>query len=122
MTKRLQGCQWSIMKDQLCIMYYQVNSLGHMKGYYRHTLTGDVYTHWLSDTEIAALDEPFKDIEPQDLLFVDISPDDCGGIVVPRVPETLSELYNIQACVNSGDIILRGYVKHQYIIEGATWL
>lgn len=120
--RRLQGTEWCRLKDNLDLMYYETNSLGHMKGYYRSKATGDTFTHWLSDEEIIALDEPFLEIEPMDLLFVDISPDDCGGIVVPRIPETLDELYHIQSGVSSGDIILRGYVKHAHIMEGVKWL
>lgn len=120
---RLQGSAWYKEKDNLDLMYYEPsNSLGHIKGYYRHKTTGEVFTHWLNDDEIAILDEPFRDLEPMDLLFVDIAPDDCGGIIVPRIPETLSELYDVQARVNSGEIILRGYVKHAHIMKGVQWL
>jgi hypothetical protein len=30
-------------------------------------------------------------IEIGDLMYIDICPDDCGGIVVPRIAETLAE-------------------------------
>ena len=31
-------------------------------------------------------------VEPGDLMYIDISPDNYGGIVVPRVTETKAEL------------------------------
>ena len=34
-------------------------------------------------------------ILPMDLMYIDISPDNCGGIVVPRIPETYCELNQI---------------------------
>lgn len=121
--RRVQNYIWRRIKGNLDLMYYEpANTLGHIKGYYRHKHTDEVFTHWLNDEEIAAIDEPFRDIEPMDLLFVDISPDDCGGIIVPRIPETLDELYDVQARVNRGEIILRGYVKHEHIMKGANWL
>ena len=54
-------------------------------------------------------------IEQQDLLFIDISPDDCGGIVVPRIAETLAELEIYKERINSGEYILKGVVTREQI-------
>lgn len=54
-------------------------------------------------------------LEPQDLLYVDISPDECGGIVVPRVPETVYELERLRENIEIGNYILKGVVTHERI-------
>lgn len=54
-------------------------------------------------------------LEPMDLLYIDISPDDCGGIVVPRIPETLDELNNYINRIKSGECILKGVVTREQI-------
>lgn len=41
-------------------------------------------------------------IEPLDLMYIDISPDDCGGIVVPRIAETIKELEEWKERIKSG--------------------
>lgn len=87
---------------------------------------------FIMDTFISFSDEPdridrvdvvksSKDIlellEPLDLLYVDISPDDCGGIVVPRVPETLNELNGMKWLIKSGHWVLKGVVGHEQLIN-----
>ena len=52
-------------------------------------------------------------LEPMDLLYIDISPDDCGGIVVPRIPETQNELYKIICGIGRKEIVLKGVVTHE---------
>ena len=52
-------------------------------------------------------------IEPMDLLYIDISPDDCGGIVVPRIPETLNELERYIEKIKLGEYILKYVVTHE---------
>ncbi len=54
-------------------------------------------------------------IEQQDLLFIDISPDDCGGIVVPRIAETLAELEEYKERIKSGECILKGVLTREQI-------
>lgn len=61
-------------------------------------------------------------IEPMDLMYIDISPDDCGGIVVPRVPETLNELNEIKEKIKRGECILKGVVTHEQLSKEAFWL
>lgn len=56
-------------------------------------------------------------IEPQDLMYIDISPDDCGGIVVPRVAETLNELNTWKERLSSGEYILKGVVTHEQLSD-----
>ena len=52
-------------------------------------------------------------IEPSDLMYIDISPDDCGGIVVPRVAETLNELEKWKERISNGSCILKGIVTRE---------
>ena len=54
-------------------------------------------------------------IEPLDLLFIDISPDDCGGIVVPRIAETLAELETYKEIIKSGECILKAVLTKEQI-------
>lgn len=53
----------------------------------------------------------YDELQPMDILYIDISPDDCGGIVVPRIPETLAELERYIQGFKSGEIILKGVAK-----------
>lgn len=54
-------------------------------------------------------------VEPMDLMYVDISPDDCGGIVVPRVAETLNELKKWKKRFSNGSCILKGVVTWEQL-------
>lgn len=54
-------------------------------------------------------------IEPQDLMYIDISPDNWGGIVVPMVAETLNELNTWKERLSSGEYILKGVVTHEQL-------
>ena len=54
-------------------------------------------------------------LEPMDLLYIDISPDNCGGIVVPRIPETLDELEKYIEKIKSGKYILKYVVTHEQL-------
>lgn len=56
-------------------------------------------------------------LEPLDLLYVDISPDNCGGIVVPRIPETQNELYKIICCIGRQEVVLKGVVTRERLIN-----
>ncbi len=57
-------------------------------------------------------------IEPLDLMYVDISPDDNGGIVVPRVAETLNELDEWKSRFANGSCILKSVVTHEQLENG----
>lgn len=52
-------------------------------------------------------------LEPMDLLYIDI--DVCGGIVVPRIPETLDELKEYIEKIKSGEYILKYVVTHEQL-------
>lgn len=56
-------------------------------------------------------------IEPGDLMYIDISPDDCGGIVVPRVAETKAELEKWKERIFSGECILKAILTKEQIIN-----
>lgn len=57
-----------------------------------------------------------------DLMFIDISPDDCGGIVVPRIAETLAEGLNYNKKFKSGEYILKGIVPKEKIESMTYWV
>lgn len=57
-------------------------------------------------------------IEVGDLMFIDISPDDYGGIVVPRIAETENELQKYLNKINSGECILKGILTKEQIENG----
>jgi len=61
-------------------------------------------------------------VKPMDLLFIDISPDRYGGIVVPRVPETESDLEVIKNNINSGANILKGVLTQEQISSEVYWI
>lgn len=54
-------------------------------------------------------------IEPQDLMYIDISPDNWGGIVVPRVAESMNELNYWKKLFRSGECVLKGIVTHEQL-------
>lgn len=54
--KRLQGKEWNVMKSYLKAENYEKSRAGHIKGIYRHALTGKLYFHWLSNEEQVALE------------------------------------------------------------------
>lgn len=54
-------------------------------------------------------------IEVQDLMYIDISPDEWGGIVVPMVAETMDELNTWKERLSSGEYILKGIVTHEQL-------
>ena len=57
-----------------------------------------------------------------DLMFIDISPDDCGGIVVPRIAETLAEGLNYNKKFKSGEYVLKGIVPKEKIESMTYWI
>lgn len=54
-------------------------------------------------------------IEPMDLMYIDISPDDCEGIVVPKIAETLNELEEWKERIRSGECKLVEVATSQQI-------
>ena len=50
-----------------------------------------------------------------DLMLIDISPDDCGGIVVPRIAETQAELDEFINKMQKGEYILKGLLTKEQI-------
>ena len=55
-------------------------------------------------------------IEPQDLMYIDIDPKDgWGGIVVPRIAETLNELKKWKDRIKSGECKLVSVTTHESI-------
>jgi hypothetical protein len=54
-------------------------------------------------------------IEVGDLVYVDISPDDCGGIIVPRIAETERELIDLKFLIKNKDYILKSIITHEQI-------
>ncbi len=62
-------------------------------------------------------------IEPLDLLFIDIEPHDGhGGIVVPRVPETMNEVKKYVDGIKKDEIRLVGIVTRKVIQNNCYWL
>lgn len=56
-------------------------------------------------------------LEPQDLLYVDIDNGYAGGIIVPRIPETINELNDYIKKIKSGELILKGVVTREQLME-----
>lgn len=54
-------------------------------------------------------------LKPMDLMLLDISPDDCGGIVVPRIAETQAELEEYKDKIRKGMYVLTGVVTRENI-------
>ena len=72
---------------------------------------------WVSDYVKKFSNNIIDLIEPMDLMYIDISPDDCGGIVVPRVAETLNELEEWKERISSGECILKGVLTKEQIVS-----
>ena len=92
------------------------------------------YDHWADEVSSMKYDRFVNDykpiashnilalIEPMDLMYVDISPDDCGGIVVPRVAETLNELKEWKERISNGSCILKGVVTREQLVNMRYWV
>lgn len=61
-------------------------------------------------------------IEVGDLMYVDICPDDCGGIVVPRVAETINELIKYKKKFKKKEYILKGIVSKEQLQKMTYWV
>jgi hypothetical protein len=55
-------------------------------------------------------------------MYIDICPDDCGGIVVPRIAETLAEWQAFYKKIKSGEYILKGIVSKEQLQEMTYWV
>lgn len=76
--KRLQGEEWNEMKPYLKAENYEKSRAGHIKGIYRHVISGNLYFHWLSDEEQSAFENAFSKtsrsrISVASLNFADLS-------------------------------------------------
>lgn len=96
-------------------------------GKYIQSDLGNPYiTNGISFNEGANYGKHSKDImdliECQDLLYIDISPDNCGGIVVPRIAETQEELNKIISNIKNGVWILKEIVTKEQIKSNAYFL
>lgn len=74
-------------------------------------------TYYMNDTIVDANYDIIKLLRPLDLIYVDISPDDYGGIVVPRIAETLGELEKYKEYLSTGYWILKGVVTKEQLVE-----
>ena len=54
-------------------------------------------------------------IQPMDLLFVDIDNGYEGGIIVPKIAETMNELNEIKSKIKSGNLKLKYIVTREQI-------
>lgn len=62
-------------------------------------------------------------IEPLDLLWIEIDPDDgCGGIIISRVPETIADVERYQTSFRNNKSVLVGITKKKYIRKYSRWL
>lgn len=92
-------------------------------------LDGEVIDYWGDEQIWIGIEDILKAshniidlIEPMDLMYIDISPDDCGGIIVPRIAETLNELKIWKERFDSGSCILKGVITKEQIKENIYWL
>lgn len=58
-------------------------------------------------------------IQPMDVLFVDIDNGYAGGIIVPRIPETIDEVNKIKEKIKKRELILKGIVPKEILIENS---
>ena len=74
--------------------------------------------NYLLEKDIVKTSSDILDLlQPMDLMYIDISPDNCGGIVVPRIPETYCELEQIINEIKLGNYILKGVVTKEQLTE-----
>lgn len=58
-----------------------------------------------------------NDFTVGDLLYIDISPDDCGGIIVQRIPETMNEVNHYKDIINNGRCVLKNVIKKEQLLN-----
>lgn len=91
--------------------------------FYRTCTAGFDYHTSLNDDDIVQLSTDILDlIYPGDLLYIDICPDDCGGIVVPRTTETQNEVDEYKERIRSGKYILKGILTREQIKDNYYWI
>lgn len=82
-----------------------------------------IWSYYIYQEDVKKSSKDILDLlEIGDLLYVDISPDDCGGIVVPRIAETKHELNNMLGFLRSGEWILKGIVTKEHLEKSCYWL
>lgn len=74
-------------------------------------------TYYMNDTIVDANYDIIELLRPLDLIYVDISPDDYGGIVVPRMAETFWEFKIYKEYLSSGHWKLKGVVTKEQLVE-----
>ena len=71
---------------------------------------------FLKEDDILKASENIIDlIEPMDLLFLDIDYGYEGGIIVPRIAETMNELNKVKEKIKNGELILKYIVTREQI-------
>lgn len=120
MYVRVNGRKSSSVKYQNCFMIDKIRHIDNSKSKYRYLVRPDKDDYCLPISEEMIVNASFDIIdliEPQDLMYVDIYPDDYGGIVVPMVAETMNELNAWKERLSSGEYILKGVVTHEQLSD-----
>jgi len=91
------------------------NGISKIVAFYSNAIFNDKYKRIENNLIIKSSPNILDILEPMDLLYIDISPDDCGGIVVPRIPETLDELKKYIKKIKLGEYILKYVVTHEQL-------
>lgn len=77
--------------------------------------SSNVYVYYKEDLSKAS-HNILELLEPLDLMYIDIDPNDRhGGIVVPRIAETLNELEKWKERISSGECRLVSITTHEQI-------
>lgn len=92
--------------DEYIYWYYE---------YYNDYVYDEDYEEWLEEEEVKVYKNLIDLIEVGDLVYVDISPDDCDGIIVPRITETENELNSLKLLIENKDYILKSITTHEQI-------
>ena len=83
--------------------------------YYCNEIDFEDWEKFIKEKVVKASHNILELIEPMDLMFIDISPDDCGGIVVPRIAETTNELEQWKERISNKNCILKYVVTREQI-------
>ena len=49
--ERLQGALWHTRKGSMKLVNTKISDNGNIKGFYRDTVSGKMFTHWMNDEE-----------------------------------------------------------------------
>lgn len=49
--ERLQGVLWHTRKENMKLVDTKISDNGNIKGFYRDTVSGKMFTHWMNDKE-----------------------------------------------------------------------